>query len=219
MTDRTRARALARASLDAGDPVGWFERLYAEAARGEALVPWADLTPNPHVVAWLDRSGVAPGHALDVGCGLGDTSEELARRGFDVVAIDVSPTAVAQARTRFPQTRVDYRTLDLLRLPAALDAAFDLVVECYTLQVLPPAARSQAVAALRRAVARGGTLLVVARGRDDGEPEGAMPWPLTQGEVETIATDDLHLVAFEDFVDDEEPPVRRFCATFRRGAR
>ncbi|MBI3770708.1 MAG: class I SAM-dependent methyltransferase [Deltaproteobacteria bacterium] len=219
MTDRTRARTLARQSLDAGDAVGWFERLYSEAARGEALVPWADLAPNPRVVAWLDRARPTRGRVLDVGCGLGDTAEELARRGLTVVAVDVSPTAVAQARARFPSSRVDYRVLDLLRLPVELAGAFDLVVECYTLQVLPPDARADDGAALRRAVTPGGTLLVVARARESNEPEGQMPWPLTRSEIEAIADDTLRLATCDDFVDREQPPVRRFRATFRRDAR
>ena len=213
---RTRARALARTSVAAGDPVGWFERLYAEADRGEAIVPWADLVPNPHVVEWLDHACPLAGHALDVGTGLGDTAEELARRGFTVVAFDVSPTAIEAARARFPGSPVAYRVADLLRLPAELSGAFDLVVECYTLQVLPPDARREAIVSLRAAVAAGGVLLVVARGRDPGDPEGEMPWPLTRADVESIAGDELDLASFEDFVDQEEPPVRRFRAVFRR---
>ena len=215
MTDRTRARALAKESIERGDAVGWFERLYAEADRGEAVVPWADLAPNPHVVAWLERERPEPGRALDVGCGLGDTAEDLSRRGFEVVAFDVAPSAVAQARARFPQSRVDYRVADLLGLPRALEGAFDLVVECYTLQVLPPEARARAVAALRRTLRPGGTLLVVARGREETEAPGQMPWPLTRAEVEAIAEGGLLLAGFEDFADHEEPPVRRLRAWFR----
>lgn len=53
MTNRTRARSLANESIANGDAVGWFERLYREAETGDAIVPWADLVPNLHVVAWL----------------------------------------------------------------------------------------------------------------------------------------------------------------------
>jgi SAM-dependent methyltransferase len=217
VTDRTRARALAKESIERGDAVGWFERLYAEAGRGEAVVPWADLAPNPHVVAWLDRERPAPGRALDVGCGLGDTAEDLARRGFDVVAFDVAPTALEHARRRFPKSRVDYRVADLLALPRDFEGAFDLVVECYTLQVLPPEVRVRAVDALRRTLRPGGTLLVVARGREPEEPQGQMPWPLTRAEVEAIQTPALRCVGCEDFLDAEDLPVRRLRAWFRLG--
>jgi SAM-dependent methyltransferase len=218
MTDRTRARALASESVARGDAVGWFERLYAEAGQGEAVVPWADLAPNPHVVAWLDRERPPPGRALDIGCGLGDTAEDLARRGFAVVAFDVAPSAIEHARRRFPNSRVDYRVADLLALPRELEGAFDLVIECYTLQVLPPEARARAIAALRRTLRPGGALLVVARGRGECEPPGQMPWPLTRAEVEGTATAGIALVGLEDFVDAETPPVRRFRACFRRTA-
>jgi SAM-dependent methyltransferase len=111
---------------------------------------------------------------------------------------------------------VRWAVADVLSPPAEWDAAFDLVVECYTLQVLPPSARGRVIDALRRFVAPGGTLLVVARGREPDEPAGEMPWPLTRAEVEAVADAGLALVALEDFRDAEEPPVRRFRATFRR---
>ena len=82
--------------------------------------------------------------------------------------------------------------------------------------MLPPLERGAAARALRTLVAPGGTLLVIARGREPAEPEGVMPWPLTRGEVEAIAGDGLTFMTFEDFLDDEDPPVRRFRATFRR---
>jgi hypothetical protein len=43
-----------------------------------------------------------------------------------------------------------------------------------------------------------------------------MPWPLTRAEVEAIATPELRQLSFEDFLDREDPPVRRLRALFRR---
>ena len=229
MSDRRRARALARAALERGDPTGWFEALYVEAARGDAVVPWDDHAANPHVLAWLDRDldpalnpdpnpALDPNHrlrALDVGCGFGDTAEALAARGLQVDAFDVSAAAIDGARARHPASRVRYRVADLLDLPPDYVGAFDLVVECYTLQVLPPALRPAAAASLRRALAPGGRLLVVARGRDLADPPGEMPWPLTRGEVIAVG-EGLELLTLDDLFDDEDPPVRRLRAVFRR---
>jgi hypothetical protein len=111
-------------------------------------------------------------------------------------------------------------TADLLAPPAAWRDAFDFVFEAYTLQVLPPPARARAVVALRTVVAPGGTLLVIARAREPDEPEGSMPWPLTHAEVRDIAGAcvpvRLGLQSIEEVLDDEDPPVRRFVATFSR---
>jgi SAM-dependent methyltransferase len=214
--DRARARQLARDAIGRGQPLAWFERLYREADARTAVVPWDDRVPNPHLVAWLDARPDVRGRALDVGTGFGDNAEELARRGLEVVAFDVAPTAIAGARARFPGSPVRYLVADLLAPPPEWRAAFDLVAETYTLQVLPPTERTVAAQTLRSVLAPGGTLLVIARGREATDPEGEMPWPLTRAEMEGIGAGELFLTGFEDFVDAEEPPVRRFRATFRR---
>jgi hypothetical protein len=100
----------------------------------------------------------------------------------------------------------------LLNPPQAWNGAFDFVFEAYTLQVLQPAAmRSQAIARLAAFPSRGGTLLVICRGREPGDPEGQMPWPLMREELTLLERAGLAQVAFEDFWDQHEPPpVRRF---------
>ena len=70
-----------------------------------------------------------------------------------------------------------------------------------------------AARAIAETVAPGGTLLIIARGRDAGEDEGAMPWPLTPEELRDLFVS-LRLVALDDFVDDEVPPVRRLRAEY-----
>ena len=85
-------------------PSGWFEGLYANANWDGSAVPWANLKPSPDLVDWLDRQRLdGQGQkALVIGCGLGDDAEELARRGFEVTAFDISPTAIEWCRRRLP---------------------------------------------------------------------------------------------------------------------
>jgi len=151
-----------------------------------------------------------------VGCGLGDDAEELVRRGFDVTAFDISQTAIDWCRSRFPASRVTYVTADLLDTPPAWNSRFSWVFELYTLQVLPAELRSAAVQQIAGLVAPHGRLLVVCRGRDPGEPEGEMPWPLRKEELEVFKACGLQEVFFDEFLDDENPPVRRFRAEYRR---
>lgn len=214
---RAHARRLARQAVDAGQPLAWFERLYADAEAGRGVVPWADLGPNPNLLAWAAARRLSGGGrpALVVGCGLGDDAEALAALGFAVVAFDVAPTAVRRCVERHPATTVEYVVADLLDPPAGWAGRFDLVFEANTLQVLPPGdLRRRAAAVLPTLVAPGGTLLVVARARDESDPVGDMPWPLTAADVLACAGGRLALEALEDFLDDESPPVRRYRATF-----
>jgi SAM-dependent methyltransferase len=208
--DRTRARELAAAARMAGDPTGWFETLYQEQEEGRKVVPWADAGPNPNLLP-LDGTGKS---ALVVGCGFGDDAELISSWGFQTTAFDVSPSAVRAARQRFPQSRVAYMTADLLRPPQAWTDRFDFVLEIYTLQVLPRDLRPQAIRGLGGFAKKGGRILLIARGRDEHDAEGQMPWPLTRRELDEFVRVGLREESFEDFLDQESPPVRRFRAVF-----
>jgi SAM-dependent methyltransferase len=218
--ERARARDLVQRHLASGDALGWFEALYARAAGDASIIPWADLMPNPNVVTWLDQHQIAGAgrKALKIGCGLGDDAEELARRGFSTTAFDISASAIAWCRRRYPQSPVAYVVEDLFRAPSAWQGTFDFVLESYTLQVLPPSLRRAAISHIASFVAPHGTLLVVSRGREPDDSQGEMPWPLTKEELTDFLRLGLREVSIEDYLDDEVPPVRRFRVAYHREA-
>lgn len=46
-----------------------------------------------------------------------------------------------------------------------------------------------------------------------------MPWPLLASELDPLSTAGLRQASFEDYIDQEDPPTRRFRFTFdSRGA-
>ena len=49
------ARRLSGEALIKGDATGWFERLYAEAADGQAIVPWDRRAPDRYLVDWIEQ--------------------------------------------------------------------------------------------------------------------------------------------------------------------
>jgi SAM-dependent methyltransferase len=118
---------------------------------------------------------VAPGRALDVGCGEGGDALWLAERGWQVDGIDVSQVALDRAAARARETGLDDRTTwqqrDLLAWsPPA--GAYDLVSVAFV--HLDAADRRPVYDALAAAVAPGGTLLVVAHHPSD---LGVVPRP------------------------------------------
>jgi len=218
MDKRAIARALATQAVKENRPLEWFEQLYGKAESESVPIPWADLVPNPNVIALLEERGIngAGRLALKIGCGLGDDSEYLASLGFKVVAFDISPTAIRLARGRFPISRVDYVVADLFQLPGDWLGRFNFVWESYTLQVLPPDLRKQAISLIPKLLAENGELVVVTRARSEGDPEGDMPWPLKQSELSRLECNGLARVSFEDYTDKETPAVRRFRAFYRK---
>ena len=203
------------------DPTGWFEPLYRAAEAGEAVVPWDHHAASPLLVEWSGsraRRG-GGGRAIVVGCGLGDDAEHVASLGFETVAFDIAPTAIAGARRRFPHSVVEYVVADLLDLPAGWRGAFDLVVEHITVQALPEPVRGSAIAAVSSLVAPGGTLLVISGARSEGEPVDGPPWPLVRAEIEVFATGGVEAVSIDEpAADPGRPWTRAWRAEFRRPA-
>jgi SAM-dependent methyltransferase len=117
--------------------------------------------PNVFVVA--EAGDLPPGRALDVACGEGRNAVWLARRGWDVVAADYSPTALRKAAAVADEAGVDVTFVEADATTWDPPGTFDLVLLCY-LQ-LPKALMAQALGRLVPAVAPGGTLLVIGHDR------------------------------------------------------
>ena len=219
MRDRSFVNKIVAEHYERTRPAAWFDTLYRAAAANPERIPWAEQRPNPNLLAWrAAHPGEVSGRGLVIGCGLGDDAEELARWGLKVTAFDVSPTAIHWCESRFPGSPVEYRVADLFNAPAEWTGAFDFVLESYTLQALPPEHRPRLLETVSSFVARAGRLLVICRARDEEDPPGDLPWPLTKYELLGIERHGLRVREFEDYPDTaEEPPVRRFRVLFDRG--
>ncbi len=114
--DRTAAQTWARLTSDA--PVSGI-RATVRAGRDRMRALLLSYLP-------VDLRGR---RVLDAGCGTGAMAVELARRGAEVLAIDLSPTLVQYAHERLPTDlgagRIDFRSGDMLDVGLG---AFDHVV-------------------------------------------------------------------------------------------
>jgi SAM-dependent methyltransferase len=84
------------------------------------------------IAALLDREEAERprplGRALDLGCGRGQYTHELARRGWEAVGIDYVPRAVEAARSQ-GMGDVTYVVGDVTQLPAAGLGTFDFFLD------------------------------------------------------------------------------------------
>lgn len=124
-------------------------------------------SPNPVLVTEI--TGLPPGRALDVGCGEGADALWLARRGWQVTAVDISATALNRAAATTDardRGRVAWTRADLTTTPPT--GSFDLVSSHYFPLRRRPG--HPALHGLLNAVAPGGTLLFTTHARADLTP-------------------------------------------------
>ncbi|MFD5143921.1 class I SAM-dependent methyltransferase [Streptomyces sp. NPDC058401] len=135
----------------------WWDGFYADRERP---VPFFAAKPDENLVSFLDRGLVpAGGRALDLGCGPGRNALHLAARGFEVDAVDLSPTALAWAgeRARAARARVRFHHGDAFGAAGAgLVGPYDLIYDSGCFHHLPPHRRVSYLALLDRLLAPGG---------------------------------------------------------------
>ncbi len=160
--------------MRAVDANGWNDR-YAQADR-----VWSE-QPNVFVAAHL--ADLTPGTAIDLGAGEGRNAVWLARRGWEVTAVDFSSVGLEKAREMARDAEVELATVvsDAHRYTPPTEV--DLVLLSY-LQVPDP----QQVALLRRAarwLRPGGVLFVVAHDKANvTQGHGGPPDPVVCYSVE-----------------------------------
>jgi len=128
-------------------------RLFYELAYRIGFTPWENAAKHPAAAAQIHRlldretQGLpAPlGRALDVGCGNGYWSVELAKRGWEVVGIDLVAAAVRRARRLVAQTDANVKIVhgSIARLrEAGAGADFRFVWDFGTIHGLTPEQRA-----------------------------------------------------------------------------
>ena len=97
---------------------------------------------------------------LDLPCGYGRHAALLARRGFRMVGVDLSPAMLAEARRRFAEgPRLRFRRDDMRRIEFREE--FDAVINLYTsFGYFTPTQNVTALRRMARALRPGGRLLV-----------------------------------------------------------
>lgn len=101
-------------------------------------------------------AGLCRGRVMELGCGPGHLSAEIARRGLMVTAVDKNAPKIEAARRRYPG--IEFRQADILDLSEP--ATFDTVVLAEVLEHVPAEVGRRMLARAWSLVASGGRLVV-----------------------------------------------------------
>lgn len=193
----------------------WWERLYRSSEASQ--LPWYTTELDPDIASGLRAHGPSRGRILDLGTGPGTHAVGLAHLGYDVVATDISPSAIraAKARARKSGVAAEFRVDNILNssLPAG---AFDAVVDRGTFHVLPPEARPRYAATVHRILRPHGLLYL--KTFSDKQPGDEGPYRLSPGELRAYFLDAFDIVSIEDseFQGTLTPFPQALFAIFRR---
>ncbi|WP_025737767.1 class I SAM-dependent methyltransferase [Mycobacterium genavense] len=175
------------------------------AYRQESPPPWSIGQPQPELAALIDQ-GKIRSDVLDSGCGHAALSLALAARGYTVVGLDASATAIDVATASAAEqglTTATFAQADVTSFggyPPGSEVRFSTILDSGLFHALPPEGRPGYLQSIFRAAAPGATLYILTFAAGAlGEP-GDRPGP--RGFTETELHDP---VATLWQVDDVRP--------------
>src|ERR1041385_5704356 len=140
---------------------------------------WDRGGPPPPMKQYLERHSVR-GRALVPGCGRGHEVALAVEHGLDAIGLDIAPTAVADARARYPHLTGRFVTGSLFDPPSSMRNAFDVVLEHTCMSALHPTMRADYRRGIDLTLRRGGLLIGVWYINPDLDPgEEGPPFPFS----------------------------------------
>lgn len=145
------------------DP-NWFDGFFEQEWLDEIALHLPDEGTQGQVDFVVERLELEPGaRVLDVACGHGRHSLELARRGFRVTGVDLSPRSLEFAREAAQRESLDVEFVQRDARELDFDAEFDAAINLFTSVIgyfVDDADNQAVVDRVARALVPGGSFLV-----------------------------------------------------------
>lgn len=137
---------------------------------------YAETFPQPYqfpievhaAAAFAEAAAGRAGRTLDVGCGLGHVTADLASRGLDVLGIDPSPGMLGHARRLHPHVPFADGDASLASVPDDIEIA--AILARFSLIHVEPAAVRRTLHAWAARLPSGAPVLVAFQAADDAGP-------------------------------------------------
>lgn len=125
------------------------------------VTPWDRGECNPALISWLNQGVLNPGSVLVPGCGRGYEVIELARRGFSVTGLDISPGAISELQSELTSSDLTAELIETDLFNWSPVARFDSIYEQTCLCALLPEQWPAYVRKLSQWLKPGGFLLAL----------------------------------------------------------
>jgi cyclopropane fatty-acyl-phospholipid synthase-like methyltransferase len=184
--------------------------------------PWDIGRPQPAFVR-LAGDGLLRGQVLDAGCGRGEQALLAAAHGADAMGVDISPSAIEQARRKAAERglTVRFEVADALNL-SQLGLTFDTVIDCGLFHTFDDDGRARYVASLASVLRPGGNCYLMCF--SDHQPGDFGPRRVRQDELRAAFSDGWSVESivagtFEVNVEFPTRTAQAWLATIQRADR
>jgi cyclopropane fatty-acyl-phospholipid synthase-like methyltransferase len=158
-----------------------------------------------------------PGKVYDLGCGPGHDAAFLAKEGWNVTAVDISPAALELAKKTAAQSgferKITFLNADVLTLKNSGDAA--LVHDRGCFHTLPSESWGDYVRMVAGLLQKNGFLAL--KVFSFKEPDGARPYRFTKEELQKLFGSDFELTDLKETIfQGPREPKALFCVFRKR---
>lgn len=181
--------------------------------------PWDHGMVDNNLIDVVAKNVISLCRVLDIGCGSGENAIWLSQQGFDVVACDLSPTAIQKAKDKLQAAHAEVRFLvaDFLSDPVP-DAPFGFVFDRGCLHCMDDAdQRRSFVEKVYGLLEEGGHWLSLIGNADEAKREMGPP-QLTASELVSSVEAHFEILSLSSghFGSDQESPPRAWICLMRK---
>ena len=178
--------------------------------------PWDSGRPEPLFEQAITNAVLPKSRLLEIGCGTGANARLFSHAGYDVVAVDLSPTAIEKARSHPEADGIEFVVRDVMAdgLPAG---PFDAVIDRGCFHTFQEAEEQHRFAALVAGALRVGGCWLSLIGSTEGAAREVGPPRRTARDVILAIEPELELVELRaDHFSREDRPAVWWCLSRKR---
>ena len=180
------------------------------------VTPWDVGQPEDALVEFIDSSVVKPCRVLEIGCGNGNDAIFLAKKGFDVTAIDISKRAIEIAKERAKKANVkcNFIAEDATNLKS-VSGKFDFVYDRACFHFIPEQKRGEYVQTVKKFLINGGYFFLIVSS-DKDTVKG--PYQFSKEDIEKIFGNDFDIIDIQlvTLKQHKENPTPYVCTMKRK---
>jgi ubiquinone/menaquinone biosynthesis C-methylase UbiE len=159
--------------------LSWWENVYKDSP------PWVTGVPQPEIVNLVDDKEITKGRVLDIGCGTGDNSVFLAKKGFSITCLDIVSRAIDKGRQNAKKNKVNvtFRVGNAFRISEYFkQGSFDIVIDSGMFHTLDNDERPLYAKLINEVLVEGGKYFVLCF--SDKEPGDRGPKRISKKDLE-----------------------------------